>query len=120
VLLAAALAFAPAAQARDDALPVAVQTELARAGLPAEALAAVALPLAGWARPWTYRAGVSMQPGSAMKLVTSIVALDRLGPDHRGYTELRSAAPVLDGVLRGDLVLLGGADPEFGLPQLWA
>ena len=44
--------------------------------------------------PWRYRADVPMQPGSAMKLVTSIVALDRLGPNHRGHTELRSAAPV--------------------------
>lgn len=120
VLLAGALALSPAAQARDDPLPAAVQEALARAGLPTDALAAVALPLAGWARPWGHRAAVPMQPGSAMKLVTSIVALDRLGPEHRGHTELRSAAPVEDGELRGDLVLRGGADPELGLPELWA
>ncbi len=61
-----------------------------------------------------------MQPGSSMKVVTSVVALDHLGPNHRGYTELRSAAAVEAGVLRGDLVLQGGADPELGVPQLWA
>jgi elongation factor Tu len=55
-----------------------------------------------------------------MKVVTSIVALDHLGPNHRGYTELRSAAAIEAGVLRGDLVLVGGADPELGVPQLWA
>ncbi len=116
--LFAALA-APAASARDT-LPPAVQAALQQAGVPADALAAVALPLARRARPWGHRAEVPMQPGSAMKVLTSIVALDRLGPNHRGYTELRSAAPIEAGVLRGDLVLRGGADPELGVPQLWA
>jgi D-alanyl-D-alanine carboxypeptidase/D-alanyl-D-alanine-endopeptidase (penicillin-binding protein 4) len=65
-----------------------------------------------------------MQPGSTMKLVTSIVALDVLGPNHRGFTELVSAAPRRPGpdgdVLDGDLVLRGGGDVELGVPQLWA
>ena len=55
-----------------------------------------------------------------MKLLTSIVALDRLDPLLRGSTELLSAAPIEGGVLKGDLVLKGGADPELGVPQLWA
>ncbi|MDP1647155.1 MAG: D-alanyl-D-alanine carboxypeptidase/D-alanyl-D-alanine-endopeptidase [Rubrivivax sp.] len=110
---------APASSARDS-LPPAVQAALQQAGVPADALAVMALPLARWARPWGHRAEVPMQPGSSMKVLTSIVALDRLGPNHRGYTELRSAAPIEAGVLRGDLVLKGGADPELGVPQLWA
>ena len=106
-----------------DALPAAVTAALAEVGLGADALAAVALPLgahARWQRPWQHRAHVPMQPGSTMKLVTSIVTLDRLGPGHRGSTELRSAAPLRDGVLQGDLVLVGGADPDLGVAQLWA
>jgi serine-type D-Ala-D-Ala carboxypeptidase/endopeptidase (penicillin-binding protein 4) len=120
VLVAALLAAAGRAAAAGDELPPAVQAALQQAGVPADALAAVALPLSRWARPWQHRGEVAMQPGSAMKVVTAVVALDRLGPDHRGWTELRSAAPVEDGVLRGDLVLKGGADPEFDVPQLWA
>ena len=103
-----------------DALPAAVHEALRAAGLPADALAAVALPLHRWARPWQHQARRPMQPGSAMKLVTSIVALDRLGPNHRGFTELRSAAPLQGGVLQGDLVLQGGGDVELGVAQLWA
>ncbi len=108
------------------ALPAAVRAALQRAELPAEALAAVALPLASaqgsrWQRLWGYQAQRPMQPGSAMKVVTSIVALDRLGPNLRGSTELRSAAPLLPGgTLQGDLALVGGADPELGVPQFWA
>ena len=107
------------AQAQDP-LPAPVQAALRAAGLPDDALAAVALPLRHWDRAWRYRAELPMQPASTMKLVTSIVALDQLGPNHRGYTELRSAAPLQGGTLQGDLVLKGGADVELGVPQLWA
>ena len=126
-LIAALLALHATAQVTlaqetlaQETLPLTVQAALARLGLPDDAFAAVALPLAHRAPPWEYRSHVAMQPGSAMKLVTSIVALDVLGPNHRGYTELRSAAPLVDGRLQGALVLRGGADPELGLPQLWA
>ena len=118
--LALLLAFALPHGRADDRLPAAVSEALRAAGLPEETLAAVALPLAPWARPWRHQATRAMQPGSTMKLVTSVVALDRLGPNHRGHTELRSAAPLLDGRLQGDLVLAGGGDVELGPPQLWA
>lgn len=118
-----ALLLAPAASGRAqaaDPLPAAVAAALARAGVPEDAFAAVALPLGHRARAWHHRSALAVAPASTMKLVTSIVALDRLGADHRGYTELRSAAPLEGGVLRGDLVLRGGADPELGVPQFWA
>jgi serine-type D-Ala-D-Ala carboxypeptidase/endopeptidase (penicillin-binding protein 4) len=60
-----------------------------------------------------------MQPGSAMKLVTSVVALDTLGSTHTGRTRLLAGGPVAGGVLQGDLVLQGGADPDLGLATLW-
>ncbi len=118
-LAAASLFIAGPVQAQDT-LPPAVQAAMAKIGLPADALAAVALPLGHRAAPWEHRGRVPVQPGSTMKLVTSVVALELLGPNHRGHTELRSAAPLQGGVLQGDLVMKGGADPELGLPQLWA
>jgi D-alanyl-D-alanine carboxypeptidase/D-alanyl-D-alanine-endopeptidase (penicillin-binding protein 4) len=121
--LGAALVLAcacAAASAREGPLPAAVRQALQAAGLPEDALAAAALPLAHADAAWSYRGERPMQPGSAMKLVTSIVALDRLGPNLRGSTELRSAAPQQGGVLRGDLVLRGGADPELGIAEFWA
>ncbi len=103
----------------DETLPTPVAEALAQARLPAQALGVAALPLGFDAQPWQHRGQVPMQPGSAMKLVTSIVALDRLGGAHAGRTRLLTAAPVQAGVLRGDLVLQGGADPEFGQATLW-
>jgi D-alanyl-D-alanine carboxypeptidase/D-alanyl-D-alanine-endopeptidase (penicillin-binding protein 4) len=120
-LLTLALHAADVAQAAhaDDALPPAVQDALDRVEVPAQAMHAIAVPLHWWGRTWAHQADRPAQPGSAMKVVTTVVALDRLGPNLRGRTELLSAAPLDGDVLRGDLVLRGGADPELGWPQLW-
>lgn len=118
-LAAATAALATPATAQDR-LPDPVRQALAEANLAEDALAAAWLPLQHGDRPLHHQATRAMAPGSTMKLVTSAVALAQLGPNHRGFTELRSAAPVLDGVLQGDLVLRGGGDLELGLPQLWA
>ena len=121
----------------DNALPMAVAQALQQALVPAEAFAAMVVPVAvpadglrgvkrgalqaALAGPrWQVQPDKPMQPASTMKLVTSIVALDRLGPNHRGFTELLTNAPQQGELLAGDLVLRGGADPELGLMQLWA
>jgi len=54
-----------------------------------------------------------MQPASTMKLVTTLVSLEQLGPVFRGRTELLSNGEVKNGVLQGDLVLRGGADADL-------
>ena len=46
-----------------------------------------------------------MQPASTIKVVTTLVALEQLGPAFRGRTELRTNAPIRQGVLEGDVVL---------------
>jgi serine-type D-Ala-D-Ala carboxypeptidase/endopeptidase (penicillin-binding protein 4) len=53
---------------------------------------------------------LGLVPASTQKVVVAAVALDVLGADHRFVTEVR-AAPLVDGVLTGDLYLVGGGDP---------
>ena len=60
---------------------------------------------------YSLNAGKLMMPGSAMKIVTAAAALERLGWDHRFETRVVTTAPVEFGVLRGDLVVIGGGDP---------
>ncbi|WP_208278888.1 D-alanyl-D-alanine carboxypeptidase/D-alanyl-D-alanine endopeptidase [Massilia oculi] len=71
------------------------------------------LVLRGDAAVLEHRAGLPMQPASTMKLVTTLVGLERLGPAFRGRTELRTTGQVEDGVLRGSLYLKGGADADL-------
>lgn len=59
-------------------------------------------------------AATPMPPGSVAKVVTTLYALDRLGAAHRFVTRVIGTGPVADGVLQGDLVLVGGGDPRPG------
>ena len=61
------------------------------------------------ARPLlSFRADQPMLLASTAKLVTSLAALDLLGPEHRWRTTAYSTGSVSDGRLRGDLVITGG------------
>jgi serine-type D-Ala-D-Ala carboxypeptidase/endopeptidase (penicillin-binding protein 4) len=56
-------------------------------------------------------------PASVMKLVTTFAALDLLGPDYRWKTEAYLGGPLVDGELRGDLILKGYGDPKITIEQ---
>jgi D-alanyl-D-alanine carboxypeptidase/D-alanyl-D-alanine-endopeptidase (penicillin-binding protein 4) len=59
-----------------------------------------------------YNAAKLFMPASNMKIITGAVALAQLGPDYRFRTTLLATGPVVDGKLRGDLVLVGRGDPS--------
>lgn len=61
----------------------------------------------------------SFNPASVMKLVTTLVALDRLGPAHTFKTRVSVEGALVDGVLQGNLVLQGGGDPALTLERFW-
>jgi D-alanyl-D-alanine carboxypeptidase/D-alanyl-D-alanine-endopeptidase (penicillin-binding protein 4) len=107
-LAAALCALLPAAHAE---LPQPVAQLLADAGIADDAISA--LVLRGDSVVLAHQATRPMMPASTMKLVTTLVGLEQLGPVFRGRTELRSAGEVKNGVLHGDLVLKGGADADF-------
>lgn len=53
-------------------------------------------------------------PASNMKLFTTALALAKLGPDYRFHTTLETRGAVsADGVLAGDLLLVGRGDPNL-------
>ncbi len=58
-------------------------------------------------------------PASVNKLITTAVALDRLGPDYTFTTHLRFPGGEIpaDGVVRGDLQIIGGGDPTLGTAE---
>jgi D-alanyl-D-alanine carboxypeptidase/D-alanyl-D-alanine-endopeptidase (penicillin-binding protein 4) len=53
-------------------------------------------------------------PASVSKLVSVATAADAVGWDYRYETTLRATGPVVDGILQGDLIIVGSGDPTIG------
>ncbi|WP_143896253.1 D-alanyl-D-alanine carboxypeptidase/D-alanyl-D-alanine endopeptidase [Tepidimonas sediminis] len=102
-------------------LPPTVTAALARAGVPAQALAAAVADAApGGALRLAHRAGAAVNPASVMKLVTTAAALDLLGPAWTWRTRIYTTGALEpDGTLRGDLIVRGGGDPKLVAERLW-
>ena len=115
VLIAALLAGIGLSNAQAQ-LPESVSLLLRSANIPEDAMGAIVLR--GNTTVLSHGAERSMQPASTMKLVTTAVGLEQLGPIFRGRTELRTSADVINGVLKGDLILRGGADTDFNADVL--
>lgn len=62
-------------------------------------------------------------PASVTKAVTALYALDTLGAAHQFETRLCALGGVVDGIVQGDLILIGGGDPTLdtnGLAEMAA
>lgn len=70
-------------------------------------------PLLAW------RSEAARNPASTIKLLTTFVALDRLGPTYTWKTEFYAAQPPVGGVVEGDLYLKGYGDPYLVVENFW-
>ena len=111
LFLAAALA--------STSLPLQVTAELKAAGIPQSAVGVVVQEVGKKSPLISVNADHAMNPASVMKLVTTYAALDLLGPAHVWVTSGYVSAPIVDGVLNGDLYLKGTGDPKFTQEQFW-
>ncbi len=118
-LLAALSCVAASAQA----LPPEVDALLARAKVPADALAAIVLdatPQPGKTAPLlSWRAATPMNPASVMKVVTTYASLELLGPAYTWRTPVYVDGTIANGVLTGNLVIQGQGDPQLVMEKLW-
>ncbi|MFZ9371075.1 MAG: D-alanyl-D-alanine carboxypeptidase/D-alanyl-D-alanine endopeptidase [Limnohabitans sp.] len=103
-------------------LPATVEAALQRAQVPRDALSVVVMPVSspGKGTPLiSHRAQVLVNPASLMKLVTTSVALDQLGPAFTWSTPVYVEGTVREGVLQGNVYLRGQGDPRLGVERLW-
>jgi len=114
-LLFGALSLAPLAHAADElarpGVPPEVAKRLSAAGIPLKSVGLYARSLEGEASP-ALAALNAEQPylmASTTKVVTSLAALDMLGPSYRWRTRAFATAPVRTGRLAGDLVIVGSS-----------
>lgn len=62
----------------------------------------------------SYNAQKLLIPASSLKVVTTVYAIEKLGLDFRFKTEIKYSGKITDGVLDGDLYIVGGGDMTLG------
>nr|WP_315464534.1 D-alanyl-D-alanine carboxypeptidase/D-alanyl-D-alanine-endopeptidase [uncultured Rhodoferax sp.] len=103
-----------------QALPPEVDAALARAKVPRDAVSFLVMDAQGGAAPrLAHRSTSPMNPASTMKLVTTIAALDLLGPAYTWATPVYVDGSVQNGVLNGNLYVKGLGDPRLVMERLW-
>ena len=101
------------------ALPAPVADELAKVNIPEESVAVWVRRIGGNAPEVAHNVDRAMNPASVMKLVTTFAAFDVLGPTHTWKTRVFADQAPVDGILDGNLYLVGEGDPALTLERLW-
>jgi len=84
------------------------------------ALLAVLLQEAGTGRTLlSHNAQAAVNPASLAKLLTTLAALDQLGPAWTWTTPVWLQGNISDGVLDGSLVIKGTGDPKLVVERVW-
>jgi D-alanyl-D-alanine carboxypeptidase/D-alanyl-D-alanine-endopeptidase (penicillin-binding protein 4) len=108
------------AVARDKPyLPPEVEQVLARRKVPSTSLSIYVREVGREEPLVSFNSEVSRNPASTMKVLTTVAALETLGPAYTWRTRAYATGPVRDQVLEGDLVLLGGGDPFMTAERWW-
>ena len=115
-----ALALPVLGSASAEGLPGPVEEALARHRLPTGSLSVFVQDVGAPDPPLvSHRADVPRHPASTIKLLTTLAALEELGPAWKWETGVYVTGPVQGGRLEGDLVLTGSGDPYLVVEQLW-
>jgi len=101
------------------ALPPVVRDALHQANIPLDGVGIEVREVNARKPLISINATQAMNPASTMKLLTTYVALDTLGPAYTWKTEAYLDGELKDGVLQGNLVLKGYGDPKFTIEQFW-
>ncbi len=100
-------------------LPPAVAQALKQAGIPDSHVGILVRDVDADAPLLAHGETRSFNPASVMKLVTTLAALDGLGPAQTFKTRVWVEGEVREGVLFGNLTLQGGGDPGLTLERFW-
>jgi D-alanyl-D-alanine carboxypeptidase/D-alanyl-D-alanine-endopeptidase (penicillin-binding protein 4) len=113
------LASCAAAHADPSRWPVALRTALAESGVPTAAVGLIVQEVNAPSPVLEWNAERAFSPASTMKLLTTLAALDLLGPAYVWRTEVYADGTLDGDVLNGNLVLKGYGDPELTLEKFW-
>ena len=105
--------------AAEDDLPLGVRSLLKLRQVPADSLSIYVEDVATGEVVLEWLPDEPRNPASTMKLLTTLVALDVLGPAYRWKTDVFALGNVEDGMLDGDLALRGHGDPFLVTERVW-
>ena len=117
--LAAAMLLLPCVVASQEELPIPVQSALNHRQLPHDTLSLYVADLDSGEPVLRWQDSVPRNPGSTIKLLTTLVALDVLGPTYTWQTDVYALGPVDKGRLNGNLLLKGYGDPFLVTERVW-
>ena len=102
-----------------DSLPEPIAAELKHQGLSARGLSLYVHEIGQPEPLLAIAADAPRHPASTIKVLTTLVALEQLGPSWRWKTEAYATAPLRDGRLDGDLYIKGYGDPYLVIEHFW-
>lgn len=113
VLTLVLLLLSPLAWGRSAQFTPSVNAQVSAARKVAPAIGVHVLELGSGETVYSYNAATQRILASNTKIITSAAALDRLGPGYFFETEVLARGEVREGILYGDLAILGGGDPNL-------
>ena len=100
-------------------LPLGVQSALNYRQVPDDALSIYVEDLESGEVVLNWHEAEPRNPASVEKMVTTLVALDKLGPAYRWKTEVSFLGEINDGTLDGDIAIKGYGDPYLVTERFW-
>ncbi|MFZ6843702.1 D-alanyl-D-alanine carboxypeptidase/D-alanyl-D-alanine endopeptidase [Undibacterium sp. RuTC16W] len=116
--LMSVLSLSASAALSQTSLPPSVEAALTKAGIPGSAISVMVLPAESNTPTLAIGATTPMNPASTMKLLTTLIALEELGPTFRWKTQFLSDATLKKDTLNGDLYLRGGGAPDISWDKI--
>ena len=105
--------------ATTDQLPESVRARLNLREVPAESVSIYVADVETGEVVLDWLGDEPRNPASTLKLMTTLAALDTLGPAYRWETRVYALGPIEDGRLDGDLLIKGTGDPFLVTERVW-
>jgi D-alanyl-D-alanine carboxypeptidase/D-alanyl-D-alanine-endopeptidase (penicillin-binding protein 4) len=119
IIAAISLLTLPVLASAQTSLPLPIQSALNYRSVPHDTLSVYVEDLASGEVVLSWNDAVPRNPASVEKMLTTLVALDTLGPTYTWKTDVHVLGEVEQGVLEGDLLLKGHGDPYLVTERLW-
>ena len=119
-IAAAVVPVVSSAQEPSSSIPAELSRHLDKLDIPADSVSLIVQKIGADDPVVSWHQEVPRNPASVMKMLTTYAALSKLGPGYQWQTEVRRTGLASEGVLKGDLIVIGRGNPMFVQQDLWS